>query len=88
MGIGGGLFALGGTVNVTGTIIANNSADLHADVSAAVVSQGFNLIGNTTGATGFIWSDLLNVNPMLGSLANNGGSTLTLAPQPGGHRTW
>ena len=83
MGIGGGLFALGGTVNVTGTIIANNSATLNADVSASVTSQGFNLIGNSTGGTGFIASDLLNVNAMLNPLGNNGGATQTITPKAG-----
>src|SRR5690606_11816959 len=35
--------------------------------------------GDTTGATGFSGSDLLNVDPLLAALADNGGPTLTHA---------
>jgi hypothetical protein len=47
------------------------------------MSNGINLIGNTTGSSGWIASDLLNLNPMLGPLGNNGGSTFTHALLPG-----
>jgi CSLREA domain-containing protein len=68
---------------VRNTIIAGNlSSTNEIDVSGAVVSQGFNLIGNTTGSTGWIAADLLNRNPLLAPLGNNGGLTLTHALLP------
>jgi hypothetical protein len=40
-------------------------------------SSGYNLIGNTEGGSGFAETDLLNVEPLLGPLQENGGGTLT-----------
>ena len=68
-------------VTLTNMIIAGNLASAAAngpDVHGAIASQGVNLIGNTTAGSGFSNSDLLNVNPNLASLANNGGPTPTL----------
>jgi hypothetical protein len=48
-----------------------------------LTSRGHNLIGNTQGGCGFVSSDLLNVNPLLGPLQNNGGPTQTMALLPG-----
>jgi hypothetical protein len=53
------------------------------DVSATVTSNGNNLIGKTDGSSGWIGSDLLDKDPMLGPLANNGGPTQTMALLPG-----
>jgi hypothetical protein len=76
---GGGLYG-GGTWSVTNTIIANNSAASAPDVSASVASGGYNLIGNTSGSTGFgAAGDQLNVSPALGPLQDNGGPTPTMA---------
>jgi uncharacterized repeat protein (TIGR01451 family)/CSLREA domain-containing protein len=65
------------------TIIAgNNNEDC---VLADINSQGYNLIGTSSGC-GFPISsstDMLDVNPLLSPLANNGGATLTHAPQAG-----
>jgi hypothetical protein len=36
-------------------------------------------IGNTEGGSGFADTDLLNVNPLLGPLQDNGGPTKTMA---------
>ncbi|MBI2480128.1 MAG: hypothetical protein HYV60_16310, partial [Planctomycetia bacterium] len=44
-------------------------------------SSGNNVIGNTTGSSGWIGSDQQNVNPLLNALANNGGFTNTHALQ-------
>jgi hypothetical protein len=44
---------------------------------------GHNLIGNTQGGSGFDPTDVLNVDPMLGPLQDNGGSTQTMALLPG-----
>jgi hypothetical protein len=78
-GLGGGLYIDSGTATLTNTIVASNTADAAPDVNGAVTSQGYNLIGSTTGGSGFAATDLLNVNPGLGPLANNGGPTQTMA---------
>jgi WD40 repeat protein len=77
--IGGFGILSNGVNNLKNTIIAQNIGTPTAptDVGGTVNSQGNNLIGNTTGGSGFIASDLLNVNPLLGFLANNGGTTET-----------
>jgi hypothetical protein len=80
---GGGILNRG-TVNTRNTVIAGNAAvggDL--DVSGNLDSLGHNLIGNTQGGSGFDPTDLLNVNPMLGPLQDNGGPTQTMALLPG-----
>jgi hypothetical protein len=79
---GGGMFinAGGATLNLVSTIISGDMAGTTGpDVNGTVVSQGNNLIGNTSGSAGLGASDLQNVNPMLGPLQNNGGPTATLA---------
>lgn len=79
--IGGLRVVSGSTVNIKNTIVANNivSGTSIADVEGTVNSQGTNLVGNAAGSSGFIASDLLNVNPLLGALVNNGGTTQTQA---------
>jgi hypothetical protein len=63
------------------TIIAgNSSSQVYPDVFGTVTSQGHNLVGNTSGSSGWAGSDLLNGNPQLGSLQDNGGPTFTMAP--------
>lgn len=78
----GGLFTGGpsSTVNIKNTIIAYNSYEGNfetSDISGFVNSLGNNLIGNAIGGGGFVASDLLNVDPLLGGFANNGGPTYT-----------
>ncbi len=52
--------------------------------SGAIASQGYNLIGNTANSSGFgATGDQLNVNPMLGPLADYGGPTQTMALRAG-----
>jgi hypothetical protein len=76
---GGGIYHFG-TLHARNTIIAGNGAsDLYGDLG----SQGHNLIGNTQGGSGFDPTDLLNVNPLLGPLQDNGGPTFTRALLPG-----
>jgi hypothetical protein len=69
------------------TIIAGNtvtaSSSSGPDVSGTVASLGHNLLGNTTGSSGWVSTDLLDVNPLLGSLTNNGSPTPTMALLPG-----
>jgi hypothetical protein len=69
-----------GLVN-SGTATLGNT--IVSDVSGAITSQGNNLIENATGGSGFVASDLLNVNPLLGMLQDNGGPTQTMALLPG-----
>jgi hypothetical protein len=71
-----------GTCTLHDTLIAANTSPAGTDdVFGAFVSQGYNLIGaNPNGnASGFGSTDLVNVNPKLGPLQNNGGPTATVA---------
>ena len=89
-GTGGGIRVGSGTVTLENTIIANNTAANGTgdttgaptpgpDIDGAVTSNGHNLLGNTTDATGFTGTgDLTGANPMLDSLADNGGPTKTM----------
>ena len=79
--IGGGIDASGRSRAVTlrNTIVAGNTSglyglDTYAPVDSPINSAEHNLIGDVTGATGFIASDLLDRNPLLGPLQNNGGN--------------
>ncbi len=75
---GGGLY---GTFNLGNTIVAGNTSGSGPDVSGTLTSQGYNLIGNGSGATisGTTTGNQLDVNPQLGVLASNGGPTQTHA---------
>jgi hypothetical protein len=79
-GNGGGI---SGALQMYDTILADNTASYAPDLDGNVTSLGHNLIGNTAGGSGFAASDLLNVNPQLGPLQNNGGPTQTMALLPG-----
>jgi hypothetical protein len=80
VGVGGGI-ANHGTFKAVNTILAGNSASQSPDLFGPMTSLGHNLIGNTNGGSGYRsdLGDLLNVNPKLGALQNNGGSTRTMA---------
>jgi uncharacterized repeat protein (TIGR01451 family) len=83
-GAGGGGIRNVGTLNSRNSIIAGNTATGGApDFFGTLTSQGHNLIGNTSGMSGTVASDITNVNPGLGPLANNGGPTQTMALLPG-----
>jgi protocatechuate 3,4-dioxygenase beta subunit len=87
-GFGGGIFLFSNSAQLSlqNTIVAANTAsapangpDVYTYLNAAVTSQGHNLIGNTTGSAGFMDGlDLMNVDPNLGALTNNGGPTPTM----------
>ena len=83
MKVGGGIYTLGGNLTLANTIVAGNTASTGPDVVGAVTSLGYNLIGNPSGGSGFVSSDLQGVNPLLGPLQNNGGPTETMALLPG-----
>lgn len=81
IGAGGGIANVAGTVTARNTIIAQNSADfvLGPDVSGSLTSQGFNLIGNNADGviapfqpTDQIGTAGAPINPLLGSLQDNG----------------
>jgi hypothetical protein len=85
-GDGGGIYnAAGrGALQMYDTILADNSASTAGpDLDGSITSLGHNLIGNSTGGSGFAASDLRNVNPQLGPLQDNGGPTQTMALLPG-----
>jgi hypothetical protein len=71
-----------GTVYVQNTIIANNASN---DFAGTLISQGYNLIGNTNGCTltNDLTGNIYGVDPLLGPLQYNGGITLTHALLPG-----
>ena len=86
-GYGGGIYNYGGTVTLRNTIIAGNTATQSGpDCYGAFASAGFNLIGAVNGSTGWgALGDQLGttnspINPVLGPLQDNGGSTPTMAP--------
>jgi predicted outer membrane repeat protein len=82
---GGGIFS-DGTLLIRGVILANNT-DFWGeapDCGGALLSNGYNLIKDLSGcAITLLPSDLFGLDPLLGPLANNGGSTLTHALLPG-----
>ncbi len=81
-GYGGGIYnaAEPGALQIYDTILADNGADTAGpDLGGVITSLGHNLIGNTSGGSGYATSDLVNVNPQLGPLQNNAGPTQTMA---------
>jgi hypothetical protein len=62
------------------SIIAGNSP---ADIFGSLAASDYNLVGNASGGSGFGPNDLLNVDPLLGPLQDNGGQTLTMELLPG-----
>lgn len=74
---GGGLHRTGTnpTLIMRNTVIANNAgAAATPDVAGLVSSQGNNIIGNIGTSTGWIMSDLQNMNPLLSPLGYYGGN--------------
>jgi hypothetical protein len=84
---GGGLFN-SGVFQARHTIVAKNTVDgpgnnSAPDLSGDLGSLGHNLVGTSDGSSGFDPSDLLDLDPLLGPLADNGGPTQTMALLPG-----
>ena len=73
------------TTTLKNTIIANNTTPnlSKVGVNANVVSQGNNLASDNGSGLLTGSGDLINTNPLLGALADNGGGTLTHALLPG-----
>jgi len=82
---GGGVYVPGAnTLNVKNSIIADNidrsTGTPDRDCSGQLISQGYNLIGDTAGCTIVgTTGNITGVSPGLGPLQNNGGPTLTHA---------
>jgi len=88
---GGGIDVENGgtTLNLTNTLIAQNTAGTGPDLDATVTTADHNLIGNGTGSAGITngmdgnkvggLSSIPVIDPRLGPLQNNGGLTQTLA---------
>ena len=83
-GRGGGIRSVSATSELVNTIIAHNTAATGPDCSGIATSRGHNLIGDDTGC-GFVpvTGDLVNADPRLGPLQDNGGPTFTYALLPG-----
>lgn len=79
--MGGGIF--GGLNSLANSLVAGNGAPQGPDLYGGSVSQGYNLIGNTSGANGFAPTDLLNVEAGVGALRYYGGETPTHHVVPG-----
>jgi hypothetical protein len=94
-GAGGGIRVGPGAVTLENTIVAGNTAANGSgdatgaptpgpDVDGAVTSDGHNLLGVATDATGFTGTDdQTGADPMLAALADNGGPTSTMELLPG-----
>ena len=76
----GGVVNDAGVTTVVNTIVADNTnATSGMDVHGAVNSLGFNLIEISAGSSGWVASDLLESDPLLGPLQFNGGNVETVA---------
>jgi hypothetical protein len=82
----------GGILNLTNTIVAGNTANTGPDIDGTVAMADHNLVGNATASSGTVNGVNGNIvggnghpviNPLLGPLQNNGGSTQTMALLPG-----
>jgi hypothetical protein len=94
-GTGGGIRVGPASVTLENTIVSGNTAANGAggnpgaftpgpNVDGTVTSNGHNLLGVATEALGFVGTgDLTGANPILAALADNGGPTQTMEPQPG-----
>jgi hypothetical protein len=91
-GVGGGIHTNGGTVNVANSIIAlNTDAGGNPDVSGVFHSVGYNLIGKKDGGAGFatgingdqVGTTASPIDPLLGAMQDNGGTTRTFLLLPG-----
>jgi CSLREA domain-containing protein len=89
---GGGLLAgpgPRGSVNLKNTVVADNTltgggTPTGPDISGAFISQDYNHIENTSGASFTPGpNDTTGTDPQLGPLQNNGGPTLTHLPAAG-----
>jgi len=76
-GTGGGITQVAGTVTLRNTIVANSI--LSGNCDGTIVNGGNNIDDGITCGWGSISGSMSSTNPLLGTLANNGGSTQTFA---------
>jgi serine/threonine protein kinase/energy-coupling factor transporter ATP-binding protein EcfA2 len=89
--VGGGIWvdpaSGGGSITLSSTIVAANSAASGPDISGTLTSGGYNLLTTMTGVTGLNTTTdkqvALSDLKIDSTLRNNGGSTRTLALLPG-----
>ncbi len=72
--------AWSGTMDIRNSILAGN---LGTVLNGTLTASGHNLISNSSGGGGYAATDILDVDPMLATLADNGGPTFTHALLPG-----
>jgi hypothetical protein len=76
-----------GTMSLADTIVANNSGgDIDTFFNSTITFYDANIVlVHDYDATGYEYSygGIISLDPMLGPLANNGGSTQTMMPRPG-----
>jgi hypothetical protein len=75
-GTGGGINGSNGSTTLRNTILADSPTG--DNCAGTVTSQGYNLDDHNTCVFGAL-GDLVSMNPLLGALAHNGGSTQTMA---------
>ena len=88
--VGGGIYGYS-AFRLRNSIVANNSAPSGPDIAEIVTSLGYNLVGNGSGCFGLangvnhdrVGTTAVPIDPLLGSLANNGGFTQTYLPLAG-----
>jgi Ca2+-binding RTX toxin-like protein len=74
---GGGVYQRG-SLSIGGSILgANTAGNSGADIDGGLTSLGYNLFGSSAGGHGFRSDDVLDSDPMLGPLQDNGGPTFT-----------
>jgi PKD repeat protein len=81
---GGGIYNYGAysaAVTFRNTLLAGNTASgSGSDCSGTISSSGYNVIGDVSNCVfAAVTGDLINTDPLLGSLQNNGGPTFTHA---------
>jgi len=83
---GGGILVEQGNLTLKGVILAGNTSEsgIGPECSGSLISQGYNLIKSNADCQVIPQStDILNQDPRLGLLADNGGPTQTHLPQAG-----
>jgi hypothetical protein len=87
---GGGIYVYANAhlANMRDTILAGNQAIAFQDAGGVdlfgtIETSGYNLIGDSSGGSGYVPTDLVNVDPLLNDPRYNGGPTKTMALLPG-----
>ena len=83
-GSGGGIYHYVGNLGISDTILnAGGSGENIFNDGGTVTSHGYNISSDNGGGYLNGPGDQINTDPLLGSLQDNGGPTLTHAPLPG-----